>query len=123
MSARASRAIASLSSRAASGARDQAEWGAMAASYREAGSRWSRPGEGVLMQLVDFVRGMTRPVLTWGLVGLVGAIYFMLAASDKHAAALQPRIVETVLYLATASVLWWFGQRQIEKRHAGKGAR
>ena len=107
----------------AEGKRDQAEWGAMAASYREAGARWSRPGEGVLLQLVDFVRGMTRPVLTWCLVGLTGTIYFLLAASDTHAALLRPRIVETVLYLATAAVLWWFGQRQIEKRHAGKGAR
>ena len=103
--------------------RDQAEWGAMTASYREAGARWSRPGDSVLIQLVDFVRGMTRPVLTWGLVALVGAIYFLIGASDKQAALLQPRIVETVLYLATASVLWWFGQRQIEKRHAGKGGR
>ena len=105
----------------AEGERDVAEWEAMAASYREAGKRWSRPGDGVLIQLVDFVRGMTRPVLTWGLVGLVGAIYFLLGAGDLAAAEVRPRIVETVLYLATAAVLWWFGQRQIEKRHAGAG--
>ncbi len=105
----------------AEGERDRAEWEAMTASYREAGARWSRPGDGVLIQLVDFVRGMTRPVLTWGLVALVGAIYFLLASADAHAEKLQPRIVETVLYLATAAVLWWFGQRQIEKRHAGGG--
>ena len=67
----------------AEGVRDQAEWEAMAASYREAGARWSRPGEGVLMQLVDFTRGMTRPELTFGLVALVGAIYFLLGASDE----------------------------------------
>lgn len=100
----------------AEGERDVAEWDAMAASYREAGRRWSRPGDGVLIQLVDFVRGMTRPVLTWCLLGLTGAIYFLLGATDAHAAALQSRIVDTVLYLATAAVLWWFGQRQIEKR-------
>ena len=107
----------------AEGVRDQAEWGAMAASYREAGARWSRPGEGVLMQLVDFTRGMTRPVLTFGLVALVGAIYFLLGSLEFVAFDVRPRIVETVLYLATASVLWWFGQRQIEKRRAGKGGR
>ena len=105
----------------AEGERDRAEWEAMTASYREAGARWSRPGDGVLIQLVDFVRGMTRPVLTWGLVALVGAIYFLLGAGNAHAGLLQPLIVETVLYLATAAVLWWFGQRQIEKRHAGGG--
>ena len=75
----------------------------------------------MLIQLVDFVRGMTRPLLTWGLVALVGAIYFLLGAVDVAAADLRPRIVDTVLYLATAAVLWWFGQRQIEKRRAVQG--
>ena len=103
------------------GEREAAEWNALEASYREAGARMSRPGDGFLMRFVDFVRGMTRPALTWCLLGLVGAIYFLLGATDKHAAALQPRIVETVLYLATAAVLWWFGQRQIEKRRAVHG--
>ena len=62
------------------------------------------------------MRGLTRPLLTWCLLGLTGAIYFLLAATDAHAALLRPRIVETVLYLATAALLWWFGSRQIEKR-------
>ena len=105
----------------AEGKRDEAEWEALAASYREASARMSRPGDGFLMRFVDFVRGMTRPLLTWCLLGLTGAIYFLLAATDVHAAALQPRIVETVLYLATAATLWWFGQRQIEKRRAVHG--
>ena len=59
------------------------------------------------MQLVDVVRGLTRPLLTFGLVGLVGAIYFLLGAEDTHADLLRPRIIETVLYVATAAVLWW----------------
>ena len=100
----------------AEGRGDQAAWEAMEASYREASSRMSRAGDGFLMKLVDFVRGMTRPVLTWCLLGLVGAIYFLLGAEDLAIVELRPRIVETVLYLATASVLWWFGSRQIEKR-------
>ena len=101
----------------AEGRREEAEWDAMAASYREAGKRWSRPGDGVPIQLVDFVRGMTRPALTFGLVALVGAIYFLLGADDDMLAyELRPRIVDTVLYLGTAAVLWWFGSRQIEKR-------
>jgi len=100
----------------AEGARDAAALEAMEASYREASSRMSRPGDGFLMKLVDFVRGMTRPVLTWGLVALVGTIYFTLGAGGLEPESIKPRIVETVLYLATAAVLWWFGQRQIEKR-------
>ena len=97
----------------AEGTRDRAETEALEASYREATSRMSRPGEGFFMKLVDFVRGMTRPVLTFG---LVGAIYFLLGAQDLAIVELRPRIVETVLYLATAAILWWFGARQIEKR-------
>ena len=53
---------------------------------------------------------------TWGLVALVGAIYFTLSAGDLAPESVKPRIIETILYLATAAVLWWFGQRQIEKR-------
>ena len=100
----------------AEGARDRGELEAMEASYRAASSRMSRPGDGVLMKAVDFVRGMTRPVLTWGLVALVGAIYFTLGAGELTPESVKPRIIETILYLATAAVLWWFGQRQIEKR-------
>ena len=73
------------------------------------------------MQLVDAVRGLTRPALTWSLFALVGAIYFLLGASDFAALSLRPRIVETVLYLFTAAMLWWFGSRQIEKRRGPQG--
>ena len=73
------------------------------------------------MQLVDVVRGLTRPALTWSLFALVGAIYFLLGASDLAAVSLRPRIVETVLYLFTAAMLWWFGARQIEKRRSREG--
>ena len=105
----------------AQASRERAEWEALEASYREASRRWSRPGDGRLMQLVDAVRGLTRPALTWSLFGLVGAIYFLLGASDFAALSLRPRIVETVLYLFTAAVLWWFGTRQIEKRRLRAG--
>ena len=98
--------------------RERAEWEALEASYRQAARRWSRPGEGWVMQLVDAVRGLTRPALTWSLFALVGAIYFLLGASEFTAEPLRPRIVETVLYLFTAAILWWFGARQIEKRRA-----
>ena len=98
--------------------RERAEWEALEASYRTAARRWSRPGEGWAMQLVDAVRGLTRPALTWSLFALVGAIYFLLGASEFTTEPLRPRIVETVLYLFTAAILWWFGARQIEKRRA-----
>ncbi len=95
--------------------RDQAEWSALEASYKEAAKRWSR-GDSRWIVFVDVVRGLTRPWLTNFFVFLTGAIYFTLAAGD---ASLRGRIVETVLYLATTCVLWWFGSRQIAKRSEG----
>ena len=59
--------------------------------------------------------------VTWSLFALVGAIYFVLGASDLAADTLKPRVVETVLYLFTAAALWWFGARQIEKRRPREG--
>ena len=97
--------------------RDQAELAAFQESYREAARRWSRPGDGFLMRLVDFVRGMTRPLLTFGFVVLTGVVYFSLADTDGvvDGVAVKARIIDTVLYLTTACVLWWFGARQIDK--------
>ena len=93
---------------------DRTDAAILTASYEEAARRWSRSGDGWLMQLVDAVRGLTRPALTWALVALVAAIYFLLGASDE-VDAIRARIIDTVLYLATAAVLWWFGARQVAK--------
>lgn len=96
----------------AEGEEAKSAWKALEESYREAARRWSRPGDGFLMLFVDFCRGMTRPMLTWVFVALTGAIYFTVAADD---AKVQGQIVDTVLYLTTTTVLWWFGARQISK--------
>ena len=92
--------------------RDKAEWDALKASYHEAKTRWSS-GESGWIVAVDVVRGLTRPALTWAFLALTAGIYFTLAAND---AAMRGRIVETVLYLTTTCVLWWFGGRQLAKR-------
>jgi len=99
----------------AEGRRDEAEWEAMAASYQEAARRLTRPGEKGLMAFADFFRTITRPGLTWVHFWLVAAIYFLLSEPN-----LQKAIIATVLYVYTASSLWWFGQRQIEKRRTPK---
>ena len=96
-------------------AEGEAERAALAAfqeSYREAGRRWSRPGDGILLVLVDFCRGMTRPGLTWCLVGLTTVIYFTLGYSDPE---LKLQIVHTVLFLDTMTVSWWFGARHVAR--------
>ena len=100
------------------GDKAQAELSALQASYVEATRRWSRPGDGMLMQFVDVVRGLTRPALTWGFVALTGAIYFTMGDTDAihDGENVRVRIVETVLYLTTTCVLWWFGARQLAKK-------
>ena len=100
----------------AESAEAQAEWGALEASYREASSRMSRAHEGGAMKVVDVVRGLIRPLLTVALVAAVIVIFFYVGVPELDAEKMGARIIETVLYLATAAVLWWFGQRQIEKR-------
>ena len=70
--------------------------------------RWSS-GDSAWLVFVDVVRGLIRPVLTVGFLVLCGLIYFTLpGGSPEHVAA---RIVDTALYLATTTTLWWFGTR------------
>lgn len=89
----------------------KADAAALAASYRSATDRMSR-GDSRWLVAVDVLRGLTRPVLTWVFVALVGAMYFTSAATG----GVREQIVETVLYLATTCVLWWFGARHLARR-------
>lgn len=57
---------------------------------------------------------MFRPSITAGLVVLVGLIYFYgLPEQDVDSKA---QIIDTVLYMFSASVLWWFGSRPHSKK-------
>ena len=95
-------------------ATQQAEYAGLQASYKEAATRWTQgteltPWQTWCMVLVDVVRGLMRPLITVVLVGYIGWIY-----SETLADPNSP-VVSTVLYLATACVLWWFGSRQTDK--------
>ncbi|GAA5184059.1 hypothetical protein GCM10025771_37190 [Niveibacterium umoris] len=79
----------------------------------------------IMMTLVDFVRGMIRPFLTIYLV-IVATVMFAwartLAAPNGNsvidpiqAATLVKSIIDTLLYLATTCVVWWFGVRPSQK--------
>ncbi len=107
--------VAHAAAIAAEDARDAAAWRAVEASHRHAGRRWSR-GDSAWLVTVDVVRGLLRPVLTVGFIALVGVIYFNLGASEMEILDIRPRIIDTVLYLATTCVLWWFGARAVDKR-------
>jgi uncharacterized membrane protein len=72
------------------------------------------------MAVVDFTRGMVRPVLTAYLVVVAHLMFYwaqqlaaqhgqQLSADQVHQLVLQ--IVGTLLYLATTAVVWWFGSR------------
>ena len=93
----------------ADAARDGAEWNAMRESIRDAGREWSTEGSGWLV-FSEVVRRLTRPGLTLLFVALTGAIYFTVADGD-----IRVRVVDTVLYLATATTTWWFGSRMIAR--------
>lgn len=103
-------------------ARMQGEAGALVASYEEASRRFSAPGEGILMQLVDCVRGLTRPLLTllliaaeiwlaWLIWDMAGTLVLEAKGPD-----LLGKIVDSVIYLTTMCITWWFGGRQLDRK-------
>lgn len=61
---------------------------------------------------VDAVRALTRPALTLEAQVLLAIVYFTMHG-DR--ADLQATIVETVTFCASASLLWWFGERAERK--------
>ena len=81
---------------------------AIETSHRSAGVRWSR-GDSTWFVFVDVVRGLIRPVLTLGFLALAAAIYFRLPIDPS--ADVGARLIDTILYLATTTTLWWFGTR------------
>ncbi len=100
----------------AAASREEAAGAALEASLKAAATRWSAAGDSGWIVFVDVVRGLTRPALTMALVALVAAIYF---CSTDPGDELRGRIIDTVLYLATASTLWWFGARQLQRAEGG----
>lgn len=64
---------------------------------------------------VNAVRSLVRPFLTLESQIAAGVIY--IAASGPAKATIQQAAAETILFIATASALWWFGERA---EHKGK---
>lgn len=85
-----------------------AAWGAFEASHRAATVRWST-GDSAWLVAVDVVRGLIRPVLTVSFLALAAMIYFHLPMIPPAEVAV--RLIDTILYLATTTTLWWFGTR------------
>jgi hypothetical protein len=100
------------------GADRTAAWAALEASYKESTTRMST-GDSAWLIVVDVVRGLMRPAITLGTLSLMAVIYFTIAqdmAPGPDGIPVQVTIVQTVLYIATTSVLWWFGTRNMSKK-------
>ena len=65
--------------------------------------------------LVDAIRGLMRPAITLYTLGLMTAIGWLLYRAQgipaEMAGPLWTQIVQTVVFLATTCVTWWFGSR------------
>lgn len=98
----------------------------MAASYEADKAAYSQKGKmGVfstlLMVMVDFCRGMTRPGLTLYMAWEVHCLRIetsvilsgagMEVLDTAQALMIYGRIVDMILFLASASFTWWFGTR------------
>jgi hypothetical protein len=80
------------------------------------------PVAGFMLVLLDFVRGIVRPGLTIYLCAITTLIYveartIMAGVSFATADAMRVHdlIVNTIMYLTTTCVLWWFGTRNSQK--------
>lgn len=62
---------------------------------------------------VNAVRSLTRPFLT--LESQIALLIVFFTAQGVVRAEIQATIVETVTFIATASALWWFGERAERK--------
>ena len=91
---------------------DAAAWGALEASHRSAGQRWSRAGDPWPLLVVDVIRGLMRPMVTLGSLGFVAWLYDSMTPVMAPA-DLPLRVTDTALYLASSSTLWWFGTRPL----------
>lgn len=79
-----------------------------------------------LLVFVDAVRGLVRPGITLYLCIITTAVYLQAGSIIKHqpltpeqSVDIYVRITETVLYLTTTCVLFWFGIRTREKKKGG----
>jgi len=83
--------------------------------------KWARAIVAIAMAAVDFVRGITRPALTIYLCALTTMLYFEIQGvilagggepiSREQAYVLIVNIIETVMFLTTMAVGWWFATR------------
>lgn len=99
---------------------DKADAAALVASYDMEPQQYSEKsllthGQEWIMVLLDALRGIIRPGLTIYLCVVVSLIYFqtrgLIDTNQGDAFALLEKLVNTILYVTTSVILWWFGSR------------
>ena len=112
----------------AGAAKDVAESQAFAASLLKEPERYSSadrltPGQNWLLVILDFLRGIVRPGLTLYLCALTTYIWWqvrqLISTEDLDPDAvleIWKMVVNTILYLTTTCILWWFGVRNKGKQ-------
>ena len=86
------------------------------ASYFKELPSWTRPVVAIMFALLDFIRGIIRPLLTIYLSALVFWIGYNTYLADNTAFTSSAKeLVTIVLYLAVMTYSWWFCDRKIEK--------
>lgn len=88
-----------------------AEQLALMASYR---TDPAYTGDSRLLRIAEFIRRMTRPMLTFVLVFLTAGIYF---SGDG---SIRDLVARSVVAMTATAMAWWFADRQIAKQIAGR---
>lgn len=88
--------------------------------FKYTGIKWIDGMGGFLFGLVDFVRGMIRPVITIGMALVAVEVHNELIAmmdrmqqplTQDQAATIYANLNNVILYITTTVILWWFGTR------------
>jgi hypothetical protein len=103
---------------------DAASYESLNASYENDKATYSNAPASPWLIAVDFIRGIIRPLLTIIFSGaLMWATFWLLftvpeAALNNQAFLTQTlyRLISSLIFLAEASVGWWFAARQLQSR-------
>ena len=103
---------------------DVADAAALAASYNEPQQYSEKSllthGQEWIMVFLDALRAVIRPGLTIYLCGITTMIYIqtrsLISGNPGDSFALLERLIDTILYLTTSVILWWFGSRNKTKQ-------
>ena len=84
--------------------------------YYESLPDWMKVIIAFLFALLDFIRGITRPLLTFLLLLLAFWIGYNTYQADPNSFTTSATVfVTAIVYLTTTAVAWWYSDRKIEK--------